>query len=149
MSGPSSPFIEVVKPIPGGLNISWRTDVNSKQEKYVVIYTRNDTDRSVFFKIIRFDDCNKPATTSYSARSVPVPVCLYSTVCACRYRYRVLIQNFYVCVYSVVDPDPHGSAWIRIDLALLNPDPGARKPIKIYKYCIPELQPVKNAFVPM
>jgi receptor-type tyrosine-protein phosphatase beta len=50
MSGPSSPFIEVVKPIPGGLNISWRTDVNSKQEKYVVIYTRNDTDRSVFFK---------------------------------------------------------------------------------------------------
>jgi receptor-type tyrosine-protein phosphatase beta len=43
--GPSSPFIEVVKPIPGGLNISWRTDVNSKQEKYVVIYTRNDTDR--------------------------------------------------------------------------------------------------------
>jgi hypothetical protein len=53
MSGPSSPFIEVVKPIPGGLNISWRTDVNSKQEKYVVIYTRNDTDRSVFF-LIRF-----------------------------------------------------------------------------------------------
>ena len=45
-AGPSSPFIEVVKPIPGGLNISWRTDVNSKQEKYVVIYTRNDTDRS-------------------------------------------------------------------------------------------------------
>jgi hypothetical protein len=73
MSGPSSPFIEVVKPIPGGLNISWRTDVNSKQEKYVVIYTRNDTDRSVFFKI-RFDGSNKPATTSpYPARRVPVP----------------------------------------------------------------------------
>jgi len=40
---PSSPFIEVVKPIPGGLDLSWRTDVTSKQEKYVVIYTRNDT----------------------------------------------------------------------------------------------------------
>ena len=47
ISEPSSPFIEVVKPIPGGLNISWRTDVTSKQEKYVVIYTRNDTGRDV------------------------------------------------------------------------------------------------------
>ena len=43
MSGPSSPIIEVLKPVPGGLNISWRTDVTSKQEKYVIIYTRNDT----------------------------------------------------------------------------------------------------------
>jgi len=42
---PSSPFIEVVKPIPGGLNLSWRTDVTSKQEKYVVVYTRNDTEQ--------------------------------------------------------------------------------------------------------
>lgn len=33
----------MVKPIPGGLNLSWRTDVTSKQEKYVVVYTRNDT----------------------------------------------------------------------------------------------------------
>ena len=44
---PASPFIEVVKPIPGGLNITWRTDVTSKQEKYVVIYTRNDTGKAV------------------------------------------------------------------------------------------------------
>jgi len=44
---PSEPFIEVVKPIPGGLDISWRTDVTSKQEKYIVVYTRNDTGRSV------------------------------------------------------------------------------------------------------
>ena len=43
MPGPSSPIIEVLKPVPGGLNISWRTDVTSKQEKYVIIYTRNDT----------------------------------------------------------------------------------------------------------
>ena len=33
----------MLKPVPGGLNISWRTDVTSKQEKYVIIYTRNDT----------------------------------------------------------------------------------------------------------
>lgn len=44
---PSSPFIEKVDPIPGGLNISWRTDVTSKQEKYMVIYTRNDTGKDV------------------------------------------------------------------------------------------------------
>ena len=47
ISGPSSPFIEKVDPIPGGLNISWRTDVTSKQEKYMVIYTRNDTGKDV------------------------------------------------------------------------------------------------------
>ena len=45
--GPSSPFIEKVDPILGGLNISWRTDVTSKQEKYMVIYTRNDTGKDV------------------------------------------------------------------------------------------------------
>jgi len=44
---PSSPFIEVVKSVPGGLNISWRTDVTSKQDQYVVIHTRNDTGKSV------------------------------------------------------------------------------------------------------
>ena len=32
-----------MNPIPGGLNISWKSDVTSKQEKYVVIYVRNDT----------------------------------------------------------------------------------------------------------
>jgi len=40
---PSSPIIEMLKPKPRGLDISWRTDVTSKQDKYVVIYTRNDT----------------------------------------------------------------------------------------------------------
>ena len=41
--GPSEPIIEVVRPIPRGLDISWRTDVTSKQDKYIVVYTRNDT----------------------------------------------------------------------------------------------------------
>ena len=40
---PSSPIIEMLKPRPGGLDISWRTDVTSKQDRYVVVYTRNDT----------------------------------------------------------------------------------------------------------
>ena len=39
--------MELVKPGRGGLNISWRTDVTSKQEKYIVVYTRNDTGKSV------------------------------------------------------------------------------------------------------
>ena len=45
--GPSEPIVEGVKPIKKGLNISWRTDVTSKQEKYIVVYTRNDTKQSV------------------------------------------------------------------------------------------------------
>ena len=40
---PSSPIIEKLEPAPRGLNIFWRTDVTSKQDGYVVIYTRNDT----------------------------------------------------------------------------------------------------------
>jgi cadherin 5 type 2 (VE-cadherin) len=32
-----------VAPIKGGLNISWKSDVTSKQEKYVIIFVRNDT----------------------------------------------------------------------------------------------------------
>jgi hypothetical protein len=30
------------------------------------------------------------------------------------------LEHVYV---SVMDPDPHGSAWIRINLAVLGPDP--------------------------
>ena len=44
---PSEPIIEVVRPIPRGLDISWRTDVTSKQDKYIVVYTRNDTGQAV------------------------------------------------------------------------------------------------------
>ena len=40
---PSSPIIEDLKSIKEGLNISWKSDVNSKQDKYEVMYTRNDT----------------------------------------------------------------------------------------------------------
>ena len=41
--GPASPIIEDVAPIEGGLNISWKSDVTSKQDQYVVVYVRNDT----------------------------------------------------------------------------------------------------------
>lgn len=40
---PSSPIIEDRKPIKEGLNISWKSDVNSRQDKYEVSYSRNDT----------------------------------------------------------------------------------------------------------
>jgi receptor-type tyrosine-protein phosphatase beta len=46
-SGPSSPIIEDLRPTHNGLNISWKSDVNSKQEKYEVTYSRNDTGESV------------------------------------------------------------------------------------------------------
>lgn len=40
---PSSPIIEDLRSIIDGLNISWKSDVNSKQEKYEVHCVRNDT----------------------------------------------------------------------------------------------------------
>ncbi|XP_017052134.1 tyrosine-protein phosphatase 10D isoform X2 [Drosophila ficusphila] len=40
---PSSPIIEDLKSIRMGLNISWKSDVNSKQEQYEVLYSRNGT----------------------------------------------------------------------------------------------------------
>jgi receptor-type tyrosine-protein phosphatase beta len=40
---PKSPLIEDLKSIREGLNISWKSDVDSRQEKYEVMYIRNDT----------------------------------------------------------------------------------------------------------
>ncbi|XP_037938051.1 tyrosine-protein phosphatase 10D isoform X1 [Teleopsis dalmanni] len=40
---PSSPIIEDLKSIKSGLNISWKSDVNSKQEQFEVLYSRNGT----------------------------------------------------------------------------------------------------------
>lgn len=40
---PSAPVIEDLKPLFEGLNISWKSDVNSRQDKYEVQYVRNDT----------------------------------------------------------------------------------------------------------
>ncbi|XP_046394393.1 tyrosine-protein phosphatase 10D isoform X1 [Ischnura elegans] len=44
---PSSPIIEDLRPMLEGLNISWKSDVNSRQEKFEVIYRRNDTGEAV------------------------------------------------------------------------------------------------------
>lgn len=46
-SGPSSPIIEELTPVPNGLNVSWKSDVTSKQDKYTVVYIRNDTGISI------------------------------------------------------------------------------------------------------
>jgi len=40
---PSSPIIEELKSTEFGLNISWKSDVNSRQENYIVIVGRNDS----------------------------------------------------------------------------------------------------------
>lgn len=44
---PASPIIEDLKSIEKGLNISWKSDVNSRQEKFEVTHNRNDTGESV------------------------------------------------------------------------------------------------------
>uniref|UniRef100_A0A336MWV1 protein-tyrosine-phosphatase n=1 Tax=Culicoides sonorensis TaxID=179676 RepID=A0A336MWV1_CULSO len=40
---PSSPIIEDLKPLERGLNISWKSDVNSRQDEYEVVCIRNNT----------------------------------------------------------------------------------------------------------
>ncbi|XP_046673294.1 tyrosine-protein phosphatase 10D isoform X3 [Homalodisca vitripennis] len=40
---PSSPIIEDLRPVEFGLNISWKSDVNSRQDKFEVVIQRNDT----------------------------------------------------------------------------------------------------------
>lgn len=52
---PSAPIIEDLKSIKEGLNISWKSDVNSKQEQYEITYIRNDTaeTRTVYTKDTR------------------------------------------------------------------------------------------------
>uniref|UniRef100_A0A6P7G206 protein-tyrosine-phosphatase n=1 Tax=Diabrotica virgifera virgifera TaxID=50390 RepID=A0A6P7G206_DIAVI len=40
---PSAPVIEDLRPMIDGLNISWKSDVNSKQDKYEIQWIRNDT----------------------------------------------------------------------------------------------------------
>lgn len=48
---PASPIIEELQPIPQGLNISWKSDVTSRQDKYAVVYNRNDTGKAWNIKI--------------------------------------------------------------------------------------------------
>lgn len=43
LTRPSAPIIEDLRPIPDGLNISWKSDVNSRDDKYEVQWIRNDT----------------------------------------------------------------------------------------------------------
>lgn len=43
LTRPSSPIIEELKPLLSGLNISWKSDVNSRQDKYEIHWIRNDT----------------------------------------------------------------------------------------------------------
>ncbi|KAK3875168.1 hypothetical protein Pcinc_019949, partial [Petrolisthes cinctipes] len=49
---PASPIIEDLQPIPRGLNISWKSDVTSRQDRYAVVYIRNDTGESVTRKTV-------------------------------------------------------------------------------------------------
>jgi cadherin 5 type 2 (VE-cadherin) len=58
LSGPSSPIIEELTPIPNGLNVSWKSDVTSKQDNYTVIYIRNDTGTKTLTKLRDFSFIN-------------------------------------------------------------------------------------------
>lgn len=49
LTRPSAPIIEDLRPIVDGLNISWKSDVNSRQDKFELHCVRNDT----FDKIVK------------------------------------------------------------------------------------------------
>ncbi|CAM1318251.1 Uncharacterised protein g6905 [Pycnogonum litorale] len=40
---PASPVIELIEPMEGKLNVSWKSDVTSRQDSFEVVYARNDT----------------------------------------------------------------------------------------------------------
>ncbi|XP_076348974.1 tyrosine-protein phosphatase 10D-like isoform X1 [Tachypleus tridentatus] len=40
---PASPVIELLEPLSAGFNVSWKSDVTSRQDSYIVVYSRNDT----------------------------------------------------------------------------------------------------------
>lgn len=44
--GPSLPIIEDLRPAEFGLNVSWKSDVNSRQDKFEVVIRRIDTGKS-------------------------------------------------------------------------------------------------------
>uniref|UniRef100_A0A6A7G6Z0 protein-tyrosine-phosphatase n=2 Tax=Hirondellea gigas TaxID=1518452 RepID=A0A6A7G6Z0_9CRUS len=46
LTKPASPIIEDLQPMPRGLNVSWKSDVTSRQDKYAVEISRNDTDET-------------------------------------------------------------------------------------------------------
>lgn len=43
LTKPAPPIIEELQPVPRGLNVSWKSDVTSRQDRYAVEITRNDT----------------------------------------------------------------------------------------------------------
>lgn len=43
---PSSPIIEDLRPIERGLNVSWKSDVNSREDRFEITHNRNDTGES-------------------------------------------------------------------------------------------------------
>ena len=50
LTRPASPIIKEMVPLTRGLNISWQSDVTSRQDKYAVIVTRNDTDKTTTYE---------------------------------------------------------------------------------------------------
>lgn len=68
---PSAPVIEDLKPLVDALNISWKSDVNSRQDKYEVQFIRNDTEES---RTITVNDFNIVLRDLYAGAGYTVKV---------------------------------------------------------------------------
>lgn len=42
-AGPASPVIEALEPVGQHMNVSWKSDVTSRQDSFAVVFVRNDT----------------------------------------------------------------------------------------------------------
>lgn len=110
---PSSPIIEDLKSIRMGLNISWKSDVNSKQEQYEVLYSRNGTSdlRTQKTKESRLVIKNLQPGAGYELKVFAVshdlrsePHAYFQAVCKFEeedFEIFYLIRNYYVS-----DPNP-------------------------------------------
>ena len=110
---PSSPIIEDLKSIREGLNISWKSDVNSKQEQYEVMYTRNDTadTKTVLTKDTRLVFKNLFPGAGYKVKVFALshglssePHAYFQAVCKFIFKYLENFQ-FIICLSRFQDPN--------------------------------------------
>lgn len=112
---PSAPIIEDLKSIKEGLNISWKSDVNSRQEKYEVMYFKNDSSE---IKTVVTTDSNLVIQNLYPGAGYELKVFAISHglksephsyfQAVCKYKIYVLYLMYYyqyIINFYILDPN--------------------------------------------
>lgn len=118
---PSAPIIEDLKPIIDGLNISWKSDVNSRQDRYEIQWIRNDTN-DLRSKIISDSKIILPKlypgagylvkvfAISHGLKSEPHEY--FQPVCKCFQIFTLLI--YLICLFWTVPRPPRNMSLLKI-----------------------------------